>query len=587
MTTPQFRHKVHKAPVDGSNISSKTVTAEQIAANTITAGEIQAETITGNEIAADAITAEEIAAKTVTADEIAANTITGAEVSALSMSGKIVLFDTGTIGGWTLTSATLQNLTDGDGIVIDASAETITVGTSAAEMTPTSKTGIFVGSSAGTYEFRAGDPSGNRVHWDGSTLTVVGAVSGTITASDLSGTVPLANTDIAEQGWTIATSADPSTDVFTASSADRVSWTNCRITTAAGTTYGGIVAGNTGNMTARTYIYFDSSSPTALQTSTTATDAIGSGKVLVAVAEDATGAAGAFLQVFGGFGGLSITANEIAANAITANEIAANTITAAEISAGVITGTEINATFNLSGKTVTANSGTVGGWTMTSTTLQNLTAGTGVVIDASAETITVGTSAADMTPTSKTGIFIGASASTYEFRAGDPSGNKIHWDGTNLTVVGDISNNRSLTDWGSTETFTPSYTGSFPAGSAPAGDLNYAVTLDGLYAKLWMSADYFGPGADTQFIINNLPSSVRPAGTSFQYALGDGMGRNNTQDPAGVGVRIYQSSAAQAGQFQICVLTSAALEYDRFGWTASSAAKGVYGGTTFVWPIGG
>lgn len=49
-----------------------------------------------------------------------------------------------------------------------------------------SGTGLFAGPDAGTYKLRVGNPSGNRLQWDGSALSIVGAISGsTISGSEL------------------------------------------------------------------------------------------------------------------------------------------------------------------------------------------------------------------------------------------------------------------------------------------------------------------------------------------------------------------------------------------------------------------
>jgi len=149
-------------------------------------------------------------------------------------------------------------------------------------------------------------------------------------------------TEIAIQGWLHDMT-------FSASDHDTVAWTSGTITLLSGQAYS-IGAGNTGNMTAVTYIYFNvAASITVLQTSTTASDAVGSGKILVAVAEDVASGRNAVFQVLGGrsLGGSGklITASDIAAGTITADEIYGNTITAAEIAAGEITATEINSTF--------------------------------------------------------------------------------------------------------------------------------------------------------------------------------------------------------------------------------------------------
>ncbi len=118
--------------------------------------------------------------------------------------------------------------------------------------------------------------------------------------------------------------------VFTASDSDTVAWGTGTIKLKSGTTYT-IDAGNTGNIVAITYIFLDVTvSSTVLQTTTTATSAVGANRILVAVAKNNSDAAKkAEFQVFGGFGQSTfITTDNLAANAVTANEVTANTITA-------------------------------------------------------------------------------------------------------------------------------------------------------------------------------------------------------------------------------------------------------------------
>lgn len=116
---------------------------------------------------------------------------------------------------------------------------------------------------------------------------------------------------------------------FSATDTDTVAWTSGTITLADGRSFS-ISAGNTGNMSALTYIFLDISvSETVLQTTTTASLAVGGNRLLIAVAENKT--TEAVFQVFGGKGGILITADNIAANSITANEISANGITGALI----------------------------------------------------------------------------------------------------------------------------------------------------------------------------------------------------------------------------------------------------------------
>jgi len=194
------------------------------------------------------------------------------------------------------------------------------------------ETGFIIGDDAGTPKFYIGDTA-NYMNWDGSNLTINKAIM-----VDLG-----SGSDLAIQGWQFS-------GIFSATDYRIVAWASgtidsCSITLMDGTTFS-IDAGNTGNMSALTYIYFDKAiSETVLQTTTTAATAVGSNKILIAVAQNnADTAKDATFQVYGGSGGVGtfITADNIAASAITANEIAANTIVANNIAASAITANEIS-----------------------------------------------------------------------------------------------------------------------------------------------------------------------------------------------------------------------------------------------------
>ena len=156
------------------------------------------------------------------------------------------------------------------------------------------------------------------------------------------------------QGWTFS-------GTFSASDSDTVAWTAGTLTFGDGTTYS-ISAGNTGNIAALTYIYFDAAtSATVLQTTTTASTSVGANKVLLCTAKNESGKNATF-QAFNSKGvGTLITADNIAAGTITTNEIAANTIIAGDIAAGTITGDQIAASISLTSPSITGGKITAGG----------------------------------------------------------------------------------------------------------------------------------------------------------------------------------------------------------------------------------
>jgi len=134
------------------------------------------------------------------------------------------------------------------------------------------------------------------------------------------GSIPVTTFDIADLGWI-------QTCVFSVTDADTVAWTSGVFTSAKGVSYS-ISAGNTGNMTAQNYIYLNiNASLTAYQVTTTQSNIIGPGKVLIAVAQNG-----------------SVTASYALTQTIqvVANNIVANTLSAISANLGSITAGEIN-----------------------------------------------------------------------------------------------------------------------------------------------------------------------------------------------------------------------------------------------------
>ena len=119
-----------------------------------------------------------------------------------------------------------------------------------------------------------------------------------------------------------------------------VAWTSGEIKLADGTTFS-ITAGNTGNMSALTFIYLDRDvSETALQVTTTSGNAVGLNKILVGVAQNNSDtASSATFQAFGGSGGVLMTVDSIAANSASTNEFITNT---AQIADAIIVAAHIH-----------------------------------------------------------------------------------------------------------------------------------------------------------------------------------------------------------------------------------------------------
>ena len=280
----------------------------------------------------------------------------------------------------------------------------------------------------------------------GTNLDGSNIVTGSVTSNELgTGSVTSAKGNLALRGWT-------QTCAFTLDGtipATKIGWGVGTFTASDGTAYS-ISAGNTGVMSAKTYIYLDIAvSSTAYQTTTTATTAIGDGKVLVAIAQNGTGEA-TFLILNNNSYNIdaanivagSITSNEIKANTITASQIAANTITASEIAANTITASQIAA------NTITASQIAANTVTASQIAANTITAGcihAGAIESAALSTtlLYAGTITLDTLGNIKggqsayntgTGFFLGYSTDKYKFSIGNPTSDRLTWDGSTLEV---------------------------------------------------------------------------------------------------------------------------------------------------------
>ncbi len=225
--------------------------------------------------------------------------------------------------------------------------------------------------------------------------------------------ITAAMTSVANNDWTFS-------GAWSVTDADTVAWGAGTLTTSNGGSYS-ITGSNTGNMVAKTYIYFAlGTSSTAFQTTTTAATAVGEGKILIATAQNATGEAKFIVMNDQAY---NIDAANIIAGSITANEIAASTITGANI-----------ASLNITSKTATIDTGTIGGWTLSSTTLTggNATLGSTGVLTLGTSNDVVIASAADATYRLWTGHATAASAPFRVTKAGAVTA-------TSATITGSIT----------------------------------------------------------------------------------------------------------------------------------------------------
>jgi len=302
----------------------------------------------------------------------------------------VVLFKSGTIGGWSISA---------NAIYFDGATDALSAGMVPADYP------LYAGkkyADRATAPFRV-TPAGALF---ASSVEITGKITagvGSSIASDyLSGIIAQANLNVSNRGWV-------QTSVFSlngSTPATQVDWAAGTFTSADGTAYS-IGAGNTGVMSAKTYIYLDTAvSTTAYQKTTTATTAVGTGKVLVAIAQNGTGEA--TYTVLGGQGGLNIDASNIVALSITANEIAASTITSGKLSVSQLSA-------------ITADLGAITAGTIT---LPN----TGYIRGGQTDYQT------------GTGFFLGYSGAAYKFSIGNPAGHYLAWSGANdkLDLKSDI-----------------------------------------------------------------------------------------------------------------------------------------------------
>jgi hypothetical protein len=132
--------------------------------------------------------------------------------------------------------------------------------------------------------------------------------------------------------------------IFTATDYNTASWSSGNLVFSDGNIRN-IIAGNTGNITSTTYIYFDSSvSETILQTTTTFSDTVGKTKNFLAAIEEAESNQNQVTINLNRFKGTTISGNSITTGIINANRIAAASITGDKIVAQAITSDKINVT---------------------------------------------------------------------------------------------------------------------------------------------------------------------------------------------------------------------------------------------------
>jgi len=167
--------------------------------------------------------------------------------------------------------------------------------------------------------------------------------------------------------------------IFSATDHNTVAWTNNDLKLSSGTYT--IDAGNTGDISATTYIVFDTDiSTTVLQAITDVANTVGNNRLLIGVCSNVASGKFAKFQIFGGgWGGTFIGADEIAAGIITANELLANFI----ITNSFMTQADVG----VSAAGVLINSSGLFGYDTTPTMTFSLDAATGLLTVGGTETM--------------------------------------------------------------------------------------------------------------------------------------------------------------------------------------------------------
>lgn len=266
--------------------------------------------------------------------------------------GTIIIGPGSDVGGWEISATQIFS----NSIKLDSSIPAILIGSATATMVGN---GVFIGEDTGIYKMRIGNPAGNYLLWDGTSLTTAGQW------------IQSAGMNPALQEW-------QTNIVFSSVSDVQVNWTSGSIRLSDGTTYS-IVSGNTSTMAALTYIYLDIAvSSTILQITTTYTLATGDGKILVAAAQNAT--AGASVLIFSGQQPIINGGAQITALSILAGNIAAGAITATKISVTSLSAITANMGSLTIDNKLTMN-GASGAITIGTTAPTSATVGTGIWID--------------------------------------------------------------------------------------------------------------------------------------------------------------------------------------------------------------
>jgi hypothetical protein len=261
------------------------------------------------------------------------------------------------VGAIDANSGTLASLTVDGALTVGASGS---IGSGATSFA--AGTGFWLEYNGGTPRLRIGTTAGNRLTWDGTTLTIAGSGGG---ITGISGSnITTGTIDASVVTVTNLNASNVSTGTLSADRIGANSITAAKI--AAGTITATEIAASTitGAKIAATTITASNIAAGTITATEIAASTITGAKIAANTITASNIAAG------------TITATEIAASTITGAKIAANTITASNIAAGTITATEIAAS-TITGAKIAAN--TITGTQISGTTLSAIFADMGTL----------------------------------------------------------------------------------------------------------------------------------------------------------------------------------------------------------------
>ena len=168
--------------------------------------------------------------------------------------------------------------------------------------------------------------------------------------------------------------------------------------------------------------------------------------------------------------------------------------------------------------------------------------------DAIVRTVRYGQTAYD----TGTGYWLGDDGGTPKFSIGNSAGNKMTWDGSALAITGGFNIQNA------SGSFNPSFpSNTWSPDSDPSGTIHY---LDlGKVVFMWTTTGISKTSASTDFVVNNVPATIRPVGLARAFI-------SDCQDN---GIQTScQATVTSAGLLSFAKITSGHA-YNGTGWTAS------------------